>query len=148
GLALRFRPDPPAPPAPPLLVYSRRPRAPAPPPVPAPVPAAPESSGPVTRTQSGVIPRVQYKGLAAIVPSPLPANYRSGLADPNWRAAMADEFQALIDNGTWRLVPRPPGANVVSGKWIFKHKYHSDGTLARHKARWVVRGFSQQHGID
>ena len=61
---------------------------------------------------------------------------------------MADEFQALIDNGTWRLVPRPPGANVVSGKWIFKHKYHSDGTLARHKARWVVRGFSQQHGID
>jgi hypothetical protein len=61
---------------------------------------------------------------------------------------MAEEYQALIDNDTWRLVPRPPGANVVSGKWIFKHKYHSDGTLARHKARWVVRGFSQQHGID
>jgi hypothetical protein len=61
---------------------------------------------------------------------------------------MAEEYQALIDNGTWRLVPRPPGANVVSGKWIFKHKYHSDGTLARHKARWVVRDFSQQHGID
>jgi hypothetical protein len=61
---------------------------------------------------------------------------------------MADEFQALIDNDTWRLVPRPPSANVVSGKWIFKHNYHSDGTLARHKARWVVRGFSQQHGIN
>jgi hypothetical protein len=61
---------------------------------------------------------------------------------------MADEFQALLDNGTSRLVPHPPGANVVSGKWIFKHKYHSDGTLARHKARWAVRGFSQQHGID
>jgi hypothetical protein len=91
---------------------------------------------------------VQYKALAAIVPSPLPANYRSGLADPNRRAAMADEFQALLDNGTSRLVPHPPGANVVSGKWIFKHKYHSDGTLALHKARWAVRGFSQQHGID
>ena len=61
---------------------------------------------------------------------------------------MANEFQALIDNGTWHLVPWPPGANVVTGKWIFKHKYHSDGSLARHKARWVVRGFSQQHGID
>jgi len=36
----------------------------------------------------------------------------------------------------------------VTGKWIFKHKFHSDGSLARHKARWVVRGFSQQHGID
>ena len=61
---------------------------------------------------------------------------------------MEDEYKALIDNGTWRLVPRPPGANVISGKWIFKHKYNSDGSLARHKARWVVRGFSQQYGID
>ncbi|WVZ53780.1 hypothetical protein U9M48_004676, partial [Paspalum notatum var. saurae] len=61
---------------------------------------------------------------------------------------MIDEYQALLDNDTWRLVPRPPGANVVTGKWIFKHKFHSDGTLARHKARWVVRGFSQQPGVD
>jgi hypothetical protein len=51
---------------------------------------------------------------------PLPLNYRSALADPNWKAAMADEYQALIDNGTWRLVPRPPDANIVRGKWIFK----------------------------
>jgi len=36
----------------------------------------------------------------------------------------------------------------VTGKWIFKHKFHSDGSLAHHKARWVVRGFSQQHDID
>jgi hypothetical protein len=104
----------------------------------------------VTRTQSGAIAPVRYAGLTAVTSaaSPIPGNYRSGLADPNWRAAMADEYKALIDNGTWRLVPRPPGANVVSGKWIFKHKFHSDGSLARHKARWVVRGFSQQHGID
>jgi hypothetical protein len=46
------------------------------------------------------------------------------------------------------LVPRPPNANIVSGKWIFKHKHHSDGSLARHKARWVVRGFSHQYDID
>jgi hypothetical protein len=36
----------------------------------------------------------------------------------------------------------------VTGKWLFKHKYHGDGSLARHKARRVVRGFSQQHGVD
>jgi len=54
---------------------------------------------------------------------------------------MVDEFQALVDNGTWHLVPRPHGANVVTEKWIFKHKFHSDGSLSRHKARWVVWGF-------
>jgi hypothetical protein len=61
---------------------------------------------------------------------------------------MHDEFEALRTNKTWTLVPRPARANVVSGKWIFKHKFHSDGHLARYKARWVVRGFSQQPGID
>jgi hypothetical protein len=91
----------------------------------------------VTRTQSGAIAPVRYVRMTAVasVASPIPGNHRSGLADPNWRASMADEYKALIDNGTWRLVPRPLGANVVSGKWIFKHKFHSDGTLARHKAR-------------
>ena len=28
------------------------------------------------------------------------------------------------------------------------HKFHSDGSLARHKPRWVVCGFSQRHDID
>ena len=61
---------------------------------------------------------------------------------------MADEYKALIDNGIWRLVPCPPGANVVTGKWIFKHKFLLDGSLTHHKARWVVRCFSQRHGVD
>jgi hypothetical protein len=61
---------------------------------------------------------------------------------------MADEYKALIDNNTWRLVPHLPDANVVTGKWIFRHKFHSDGTLARHKARGVVHGFTQRHGVD
>jgi hypothetical protein len=94
---------------------------------------------------------VSYRNLSATTsptPSPIPKSYRSALADANCRAAMTAEYQALIDNRTWLLVPRAPGANVVTGKWIFMLKYHSAGTLARHKARWVVRGNNQQAGID
>jgi len=90
-------------------------------------------------------------GLTAEAPaqvSPLPGDTRAALADANWRAAMTEEYKALVDNGTWRLVPRPPRANVITDKWVFKHKYHADGSLARHKARWVIRGFSQRYGID
>src|SRR4051812_28857804 len=80
--------------------------------------------------------------------SPIPSSYKRALLDPLWRAAMRAEFDALIQNNTWTLVSKPPNANVVSGKWVFRHKFHSDGSLARYKARWVCRGFSQQHGID
>ncbi|XP_066316742.1 uncharacterized mitochondrial protein AtMg00820-like [Miscanthus floridulus] len=61
---------------------------------------------------------------------------------------MGKEYNALITSSTWRLVPRPPGANVVTSKLLFRHKYHSDGSLIRHKAHWVVRGFSQQADVD
>jgi hypothetical protein len=61
---------------------------------------------------------------------------------------MNDEFQALIQNNTWTLVPRPSHANVVTGKWIFKHKLLSNGTLDRYKARWVLHGFTHRSGID
>ena len=44
--------------------------------------------------------------------------------------------------------PRPPRANVVTGKWIFKHKYHDDGILERYKVRWVLRGFTQHPSVD
>jgi hypothetical protein len=75
--------------------------------------------------------------------SPIPTNYHSALTDANWHAAMVDEYEALCANNTWRLVRRPPSANIMMGKWIFHHKFHIDGSLARHKVHWVARGFSQ-----
>jgi hypothetical protein len=42
---------------------------------------------------------------------------------------MEEEYEALLYNSTWDLVPRPPGANVITGKWIFKHKLKMDGSL-------------------
>jgi histone deacetylase 1/2 len=53
-----------------------------------------------------------------------------------------------LANRTWELVPRPHGANIVTGKWIFRHKFQADGSLDRYKARWVLCGFTQRPGID
>jgi hypothetical protein len=57
---------------------------------------------------------------------------------------MEEEYGALINNGTWELVPRPLGSNIVTGKWVFMHKLRADGTLDRYQARWVLRGFTQR----
>nr|GFA79197.1 ribonuclease H-like domain-containing protein [Tanacetum cinerariifolium] len=61
---------------------------------------------------------------------------------------MLDNYNALIKNGTWILVPKPTGVNMVHSMWLFKHKFHANGTLSRYKARLVANGSSQQQGID
>ncbi|GKB81625.1 ribonuclease H-like domain-containing protein [Tanacetum coccineum] len=60
---------------------------------------------------------------------------------------MLDEYNALITNETWVLVPRPANVNVVRSMWLFKHKFNADGSLSRYKARLVANGHSQHQGI-
>jgi hypothetical protein len=103
-----------------------------------------------TRAKSGfLLPKNQLSLQAsASAISPIPSSYRAALKDPNWHCAMLEEFNALLQNNTWDLVARPVGSNVVTGKWIYRHKFHPDGSLAHYKARWVLHGFTQQAGID
>nr|GEV68345.1 ribonuclease H-like domain-containing protein [Tanacetum cinerariifolium] len=61
---------------------------------------------------------------------------------------MYDEYNTLVKNGTWLLVPRPTGDNMVRSMWLFKHKFHVDGTLSRYNALLVANGSSQQLGVD
>lgn len=101
-----------------------------------------------TRGKDGIhLPITRYN-LNATTLSPVPRTYRVVLADPHWRSAMEEEFASLQANHTWDLVPRPTGCNVVTGKWIFRHKFQSDGSLDRYKAHWVLCGFTQRPGID
>jgi hypothetical protein len=81
-------------------------------------------------------------------PSPISSSAHAALADPHWRAVTEEEYGALISNGTWELVPRPQGSDIVTGKWLFTHKLRADGTLDRYKARWVLWGFTQRPGVD
>jgi len=61
---------------------------------------------------------------------------------------MTNEYKALIDNNTWELVPRPNNVHVIHCMWIYRHKFHANGTLERYKARLVINGKSQQIGVD
>jgi len=54
-----------------------------------------------------------FSAMATTTISPLPKDPASAIRDPHWKIAMLDEFNALIDNKTWELVPRPPDLNVI-----------------------------------
>lgn len=55
---------------------------------------------------------------------------------------MIVELDALESNNTWTVVPLPPTKHAIGYKWIYKIKYHSDGTIERHKARLVAKGYT------
>ena len=60
---------------------------------------------------------------------------------------MVEEYQSIINNDIWDVVPRPKDKSVVSSKWIFKTKNLVDGSIEKLKARFVARGFSKKEGI-
>jgi hypothetical protein len=55
---------------------------------------------------------------------------------------MIEEYQSILKNDVWDVVPRPREKSVVSSKWIYKIKHAADGSFEKYKARFVVQGFS------
>lgn len=51
-------------------------------------------------------------------------------------------------NKTWLLVERPKDQKIIRVKWVFKTKLNLHGSIYKHKARLVVKGYAQQHGVD
>ncbi|CAI7885950.1 unnamed protein product, partial [Closterium sp. NIES-54] len=62
-------------------------------------------------------------------------------------AAMDAEMASWKSTGTYVDEVPPPGANIVSGMWIFWVK-RPPGSPPVFKARYVARGFKQRHGVD
>ncbi|RZC20346.1 Retrovirus-related Pol polyprotein from transposon RE2 [Glycine soja] len=120
--------------------------------IPTPLPS-PTPHPMTTRARNGIYkPNSKYfsnfHAMTTTTISPLPKDLASAIRDPNWKNAMLDEFNALVANKTWELVPRPPDVNVIRSMWIFCHKRKSDGSFQRHKAHLVGDEKTQQSGVD
>jgi hypothetical protein len=85
-------------------------------------------------------------GMHASVDEPL--NLATTLGDNNWKKAMNAEFDALMKNKIWHLVPPRKGGNIIDCKCVYKIKRRGDDSLNRYKTRLVAKGFKQQYGID
>ncbi|XP_049350319.1 uncharacterized mitochondrial protein AtMg00820-like [Solanum verrucosum] len=87
-------------------------------------------------------PRTTLVGIAE------PTIVDQALKVPLWYATMKEDINVLHENQTWTLVPKITKMNVVGSRWVFKTELKSDGNIDRHKARLVVKGYSQLEGID
>ena len=77
-----------------------------------------------------------------------PISFQEAIANKKWKDAMDEEIRAIEKNDTWELTKLPKGHKPIGVKWIYKTKRKANGDVERHKARLVVKGYSQRHGID
>jgi hypothetical protein len=61
---------------------------------------------------------------------------------------MQEEYNSLLENQNWDLVPLPSGRKIVICRWVYRTKSATDGQISRYKAKLVAKGFQQMHGID
>ena len=88
------------------------------------------------------------QAFSAVLDTLEPTSYTQAVSDPQWRAAMGKEFDALMENGTWSLCPRPLNKHIVRNKWVYKIKRKPDGNIESFKARLVAKGYDQKSGVD
>ena len=77
-----------------------------------------------------------------------PKTMKQALENTDWLTAMQQEYDALLNNNTWDLVPLPPNRQAIGCKWVFRVKKNVDGSINMFKARLVAKGFHQIHGFD
>lgn len=73
---------------------------------------------------------------------------QQALQSVEWKQAMKLELDALSWNNTWTLVLIPSNHRVIGCKWVYKLKFKPNGSIERHKAHLVAKGFHQMHNLD
>eukprot|EP00253_Pinus_taeda_P034538 PITA_34538 len=77
-----------------------------------------------------------------------PSSFKETVEDPAWVDATVEEYDSIVRNSAWEIVPRPEGKSLVGLRWTYKVKQAAEGSVEKYKARFVARGFSQIEGID
>ncbi|CAI7822703.1 unnamed protein product [Closterium sp. NIES-54] len=117
-----------------------------------PLPSPPESSLPLLADPASDSLRAASPTVARLL--------STVVTDPSFESTAASalvaelvDFAARCQMASWKStgtyvdeVP-PPGANIVSGMWIFRVK-RPPGSPPVFKARYMARGFSQRRGVD
>lgn len=77
-----------------------------------------------------------------------PAKFEEAKNDPKWIDAMNEELRMIEKNQTWELVDMPEHKKPIGVKWVYRTKLNVDGTINKHKARLVVKGYAHIFGVD
>ena len=83
-----------------------------------------------------------YVALLSDIIDAKPTSYEEAVKKQVWQDAMVEEYNSIMKNEVWDIVPRQKDKLVVTSKWIYKIKHTTDGSIEKYKARFVACGFS------
>ena len=64
-----------------------------------------------------------------------PSSFEEAVEKQVWKDAMHEEYQSIMKNDVWDVVPHPEGKSVVTSKWIY------NCNIRKYKARFMAHGF-------
>jgi len=82
--------------------------------------------------------------LTAIAHPTDPILFSRVVQEEKWCNVMNLELRAFEDNHTWLITSLPPSKRAIGCKWIYRTKFHLDGSIDKHKVRLVAQRYSQQ----
>lgn len=78
----------------------------------------------------------------------IPKTIWEALSHPGWHDEMLEKIHTLDKNDTRNLVDLLVGQQAIGCKWAFMVKINPNGSMARLKARLVLKGNAQTYGVD
>jgi hypothetical protein len=76
-----------------------------------------------------------------LVQSSDPQYYGKATRNPFGEYAMQEEYNSLLENQTWDLVPLPYVRKLVRCRSVYRTKSTADGNISRYKAMLVAKVF-------
>jgi hypothetical protein len=58
-----------------------------------------------------------------------PSTFEKDTKHKVWKDSMIEEYESILKNDVWEMVPRAQGKSIVTSKRIYKIKHATDGIV-------------------
>ena len=74
-------------------------------------------------------PYNNYVALLIDITDKEPSNYEQATEKKEWKDGMMEEYQWIMKNDVWEIVPILEGQSVMTSKWIYNIKHAGYGSI-------------------
>jgi hypothetical protein len=58
-----------------------------------------------------------------------PSSFEEATGQQVWQDAMMEEYNSIMKNDVWEIVPKPKGKSMIDYRWLYKLQHAIDGNV-------------------